>query len=272
MAYETGGAVLLDFHKEAVVPQFVFTDWDSTIAATSMPSFVEVCDATGLPAEQVQEAHRAAKDPDANIVGSFQPYYALQDALGVPRGTSIPAFDEAYKEIVGDRHMYDDSGALFARLDEADMPHGVLTYGPQEWQHPKIRGSGYTGHIEAMPHTHKDDYVDELWDPADGTWKFRTVVDGVDCGLLVAESVVVIEDKGVNVAKMVKTGDAFVLDRKNKEAGKWPEEQRILTLDELQVVNGRLVKEKVITASARLALPQNSVHYIPVRSQFHSAA
>jgi hypothetical protein len=256
------------------VGQAAYDDWDRTIGnvAACMRRLYRVVDPYGITEEGIEQEKKLVEG--AADGGSFEPLTAIANQI---RARHLPVtldqieqdflnYDDLHPE---DSLVYDDGVDLLWRQHEAGMPYTVLTYGVSDsWQRLKIQSSGYEGHIETLPHSHKDQFAARALSP-DGTYDSVAFRDGVPIARYKAHSLVIVEDKPGALAQMPDKSTGIIVSRpgENKtksQQGEWPRELTVASLAQIAIINGMtgVLKEPQRLKSTKF--PQNAVQYIPV--------
>lgn len=222
---------------ERSVPQAVVLDFDRTLGSVeaSMARLYSAADAVGLTTADIAEAQKRIED----VSGSFEPLSTVREALDED---AYARFKEHFVSAEGPAIMYDDAARLLERLDEAEMPYVVMTYGVNaEWQALKVAASGYKGRAIIMDHTDKGTDMSAMKNE-DGVYELHV---GEDESVHVkADSLCLVDDKAPSFRSLTSDNTGYMIVRgelKPSQQGQLPENvQTIASLDALNIVDGQL--------------------------------
>lgn len=223
------------------VPQIVVLDFDRMLASdeVSMERLYAVSVELNLDNKLIDDA-RVATENDG---GSFEPLTIVEQLLGSQE--RFETFLERYRAISGYELLFPDAQPFLGRLDEAGVPHRVLTYGVSTlWQQLKIQGSGYSGPYDVMEHSDKGERI-ASWRNAAG--KYEIVCEN-ERTLYVADSVCLLDDKAKAFKSLPKDCTGFWVKRTEvllpSQRGEVPRDrvEEVYSLGELVVRDRRLVR------------------------------
>jgi len=128
------------------VPELLVLDFDRMLSDTDVCTdrLQTIVADYGIDAAELNEAAAAAKN--ANDGGSYEPLSYIAKRLNEIHGTDS-AMEQVRQRFVTDEGtdvLYPDAHRFLRRINEAGIPHVVMTYGiSAEWQRLKLQAAGY---------------------------------------------------------------------------------------------------------------------------------
>ncbi len=127
-----------DSTPEFAIPEVLVLDFDRMLSdnAEYMKRLYRVAETEGVDVAHIDAARQATEDDGK----TFEPLSFLKDSL------TTEGYDRlcySFTNAEGDI-LYPDARRFLGRLQHADVPHIIMTYGPNfEWQKLKLAASGY---------------------------------------------------------------------------------------------------------------------------------
>ena len=227
------------------IPQVVALDFDRTIAnnAAYMERFyMAAADIPGVSIEGIKLKKRVVEASGE----TFDPLQYVERVFVSERNrTQYEAFCTRFIEIEEPNVLYDDAVRFLDMLQQADVPHIVLTYGSNiAWQRLKLEAAQYPFSTKVIRHSNKGAEI-KKYRHSDGTFQFRVSMGGA--AEYVANAMVLIDDKSSAFNEFPEAYPGFKVVRGKElpsQQGQIPNTVRVITsLDELTIIHG-MVKIK----------------------------
>jgi hypothetical protein len=247
------------------IPEALVLDFDRTLAdytACMRRLYAAIGRFDGIDVSEI-EARKAAFERDG---GSFDPLTPIKDVL------SPEAYTDFCNEFVhadGPALLYEDSIRFLDMLEQAKIPHIVLTYGSNfDWQRLKLAATGQKVGFSLMTHPDKALVVRGMR-AADSAFHF-SVVSGTQANYR-AKTVVLIDDKSVAFRGLPEDCGGFKVRRTEElpaQRGEVPDRVKIIsTFDELTInEHGQL---QLGNGEAALPPHEHSTIYASIRGKHH---
>jgi hypothetical protein len=167
--------------------------------------------------------------------------------------------------------MYPDASRFLLRLQVANFPHSIITYGINtEWQLLKIDATGYRAATKIMSTPDKGAEI-ERCRHEDGIYSYGQMLGGGDT--FHAASAVLIDDKATAFRGLPENCSGFFLQRSEQllasQRGEVPEKViAIRSLDELHVRDGVLCAIPGSPAETLEQVRANMLHVLDTRGCF----
>jgi hypothetical protein len=250
------------------VPEAWVLDYDRTLGDVSaaMDRLLTVAGQYGIDTAEITAA-QAQVEADG---GSFDPLAFVETALSAE---DFAAFSEDFVATEQPALLYSDAQRLLDRLSDNDIPIVVMTYGTNpQWQRLKLAASGYTGAVKIMDDTDKGRDMEDMRS-ADGTFDFAAGAAGGRATLHAAK-LGLVDDKRKSFAHLPADSDGYLIQRGEQlpsQQGELPDRVKIIaSLDELAIVNGRMVlQEPPLAQKAEIATTRDHIApvvYVPLKS------
>jgi hypothetical protein len=181
------------------IPQALALDFDRTLAnnRACMERLYQAVE--GLPGISVEQLSARQLEVEAGG-GTFDPLRYVREALmSDDPGAEYGPFDVFTNRFVNMKEpkiLYDDAERFLDKLQQADVPHIILTWGDDfEWQLLKLQAAGYVGSKKIMSSRDKGTQVDR-YKREDGKFYFHVMYGGQ--AEYVADAMVLVDDKSVS--------------------------------------------------------------------------
>jgi hypothetical protein len=241
-------------------------DFDRTLGNTKVcaerlyRAAATVMDVSGIQAAQRQT------EADG---GSFDPLGYMEETL---TAEDYRAVQQDYLQNPPEDFLNPGAAALLAELDEKQLPHWVLTYGVNPaWQELKVRGGGFKGHIQTLPHSRKGPIIESLRDNRDGLYPFRGYANnGAAVFDVKSRGVTLVDDKALSLKAMPADGRSVWLCDQPLEKllpSQRPDAEIMAKIKNGEVEVIHSLGELVLPAA--LLLPKAALHisrFVPLRA------